>query len=330
MSSPAHLENLRRRHEIFSEVRAFFDDADFLEIHTPLLVINPGLEPHLIPFETQYVPQMGGGKPKTFYLPTSPEYHLKKALAWGLPRIFEITRSFRNGEQGRQHEPEFFMLEWYRCPGSYQDIAADFAKLFARLGARFAPNDPWANSQNLTVCEAFERYADLDLQGALDQSAPSLTEQARARGHGSINADDDFDTCFHKLIVEKIEPQLGHAGPLFLWDYPAEFAALARKKPGNPHLCERFEVYWKGIELANAFGELTDAQEQRFRCEEDQKRRLEIYGRTPPLDEEFLQALDKIPGPAGGIAVGLDRLVQCLLGAGHLQQVIAFPHAPSL
>lgn len=323
------IQRLKERARIFAEVRRFFETRDFLELHTPQLVDNPGLEPHLIPFETHYVPQMGGGNPRAYYLPTSPEYHLKKALAWGVPRLFEIARSFRNGERSARHEPEFHMLEWYRHPGGYLEIAADFKALLAHLGAIWGPTEPWGQAQDLTVAEALRVHAGLDLMAALSGGA-SLTKQARDLGFGSVNAGDDFETTFHKVLLEAVEPKLGFEGPCFLWDYPASMCALARVKPENPLLCERFEVYWRGIELANAFGELTDPIEQRRRNLEDQQKRLELYGRTPPLDEAFLKALGDLKHPAGGIAVGLDRLVQVLLGAPTLQDVVAFPHADSL
>ena len=321
---------LQKRHRIMKALREFFESRDFLELNTPLLVVNPGLEPHLIPFETRFEPEMGGGQARTLYLPTSPEYHLKKALAMGIPRLFEITRSFRNGEISREHEPEFFMLEWYRHPGSYLDIAQDFREMMTDLGQRFAPAEPWNQAKDITVNEAFRRYCNLDLEGALSGAAASLTEQACAAGFASVAADDDFETTFHKLLVEKIEPQLGFNGPLFFWDYPASMCALARVKPEAPLFCERFEVYWKGIELANAFGELTDPVEQRKRCLEDQAARRHKYGKTPPLDEEFLKALGELKHSAGGIAVGLDRLIQCLLELPNVQQAIAFSHADSL
>lgn len=325
------VQALKARHRIFSAVRAFFDRQDFTEIHTPLLVVNPGLEPHLIPFETRLESGMGQGRDETRYLPTSPEYHLKKALAMGFSRVYEISRSFRNGEWSRTHEPEFHMLEWYRYPGDYREIAQDFRDLMRTLGAEFSPKEPWGTARDLTVNEAFRLHCEgIDLEGALAGRAPSLTEQAIARGFSSVRADFDFDTTFNLLIVERIEPQLGFDGPLFLWDYPASLCALARVKPENPLWCERFEVYWRGIELANAFGELTDPVEQRRRCLEDQDKRLKMYGKTPPLDEPFLAALGQLTHPAGGIAVGLDRLVQCLLRSPTLQQVIAFPHADSL
>lgn len=317
-------ERLKNRHQLFQKIRSFFNDQDFIEIHSPLLVPNPGLEPELIPFETQFEPGMGGGLRKSFFLPTSPEYHLKKALALGLPKIFEITKSFRNGELSPTHEPEFFMMEWYRHPGELRDIARDFAQLAAHLGT-----DAWQRHEDISVEEAFRKYAHLDLRACLKGEA-CLVESARARGYASINADDSFEDAFHKIILEKIEPQLGRNGLSFLWHYPAALCSMARLVPGDPLFCERFEVYWQGIELANAFGELTDALEQRKRCEEDQAKRLKLYGKTPPLDEEFFRALASLAGPAAGIAVGLDRLVQCLLGFPTIQDVIAFPHKSSV
>ena len=322
---------LKTRHSLFKALRSFFDTQGFIEVHTPLLVVNPGLEPQLLPFATRFESQFTKLEGRDYYLPTSPEYHLKKALALGLDKIFEITKSFRNGELGTEHEPEFFMLEWYRNPGSYQDIARDFERLMKDLGETFSSEaTAWSQAQHMTVSEAFQRFCKIPLEECLRAGPLELTRRARALGYESIQVSDDFDTCFGKLIVERIEPNLGLEGPLFLWDYPASQCALARLKPDNRLLCERFEVYWRGIELANAFGELTDAAEQRRRCMIDQEERRRLYGKTPPLDEAFLSALERLKGPVGGIAVGVDRLIQCLLGAASLQDVVAFPHSHSI
>ncbi len=326
-----NVDVIKKKHRIFMDVRSFFNEQNFIEIHTPLLVPNPGLEPHLIPFETSFEPGLGGGTKQHLYLPTSPEYHLKKALAEGFDSIFEITKSFRNSERSNKHEPEFFMLEWYRSPGSYKDIAKDCEKLFTRLGQNFgAPEAPWNKSKHLTVCEAFQRYAEVDLLGALKKTKPTLTQQARNKNILSVLESDDFDTTFDKIMIERIEPRLGFEGPLFLWDYPAPMCALARIKATEPHLAERFEIYWRGVELANAFGELTDTAEQRRRCLEDQEKRRQLYEKEPPpLDEDFLHALGRLTKPVGGIAVGLERLIQCLLDLPRVQDAIAFPHYPS-
>lgn len=322
--SPLKHTRLKRRAAFVSAIRSFFEQRDFIEIQTPLLVSNPGLEPHLEHFSTELTPGMGINSKKRLYLPTSPEYHLKKALSCGLERVFELTRGFRNGELGAKHQPEFSILEWYRAPGTYQEIAKDFEQLCQSLST-FSDVDPlWAKSEHLSVSEAFERYAGLDLNAVLSQSL-NLASVARLKGLGFVDERDSFSTAFNKIIVEKIEPRLGFHGVCYLWDYPASEAALSRKKPDSPYYCERFEVYWKGVELANAFGELTDSVEQRARCLADQKHRIALYGESPPLDEEFLVALDSITS-AGGIAVGVDRLIMCLMGLTRIEDIIAFPH----
>lgn len=321
----ATLEVLRQRQRFFRALREFFEARDFLEVQTPSLVINPGLEPHLIHFETTLTEGMGLPKARTLYLATSPEYHLKRALAEiGAPRVYEIARSYRNGELGRGHQPEFHMLEWYRHPGSYAEIARDFEALLATVAESLGADAQWTRPAHITVEEAFQRYAGIRLRECL--VAPgALARAAQAQGIQIVG--EEFSTVFNQVIVERIEPRLGHTGPEFLWDYPASEAALSRRKPGDPAFCERFEVYWRGVELANAFGELTDAREQRERCLIDIETRRQLYGRSPPLDEAFLSALERLPSPAGGIAVGLDRVLMCLLGARSLQEVIAFPHS---
>jgi lysyl-tRNA synthetase class 2 len=306
-------DNLRKRSQIVRRIRDFFLDQDFVEISTPILVPNPGLEPFLKHFETFFEGgEMSVRSTKKFYLPTSPEYHLKKALGkFQYSRVFEIAKTFRNGETSPEHEPEFTMLEWYRSPGTYRDIARDFEDLLEKLGTEFALSHLWGKAEHITVTEAFLKYANIDLVKAMDGEKKQNNEP--------------FETFFQRIIVEKIEPHLGHQGPTFLWDYPSEFAALSRKKASDKRFCERFEVYWQGIELANAFGELTDPTEQRLRCLEDIETRKGLYGHSPELDEEFINSLEKLPSEVGGIAVGVDRLVQCLLGAKSVQEVIAFP-----
>ena len=301
-------ETLKLKHRFISQLRSWFDAQAFIEIQTPLLVKNPGLEPFLHYFETEFVPQMGGGNRTKLYLPTSPEYHLKKALALGLDKVFEITKSFRNGEKSKLHEPEFLMLEWYRHPGTYKDIAEDFFQLCKTLAKNFSAEfQLWNKKTDLSVEEAFERFASLDLK--------KLSESA------------EYEERFHFEMVSKIEPALKNVeGLVYLWDYPSTFAALSQKKEQDPFYAERFEVYFKGIELANAFGELTDPAEQRSRCLEDIAKRQELYGVSPDLDEEFLGALGKLKLGAGGIAVGLERLFQTMIGKESLQEVIAFPH----
>jgi len=320
-------ELLLLRHEFIKRTRDFFVNTQgFVEVETPLLVLNPGLEPHLEYFKTEFVPSMGEGPSQTVYLPTSPEYHLKKALASGLPKIFEITRSFRNGELSQRHQPEFSMLEWYRHPGSYKDIANDVEQLCATLADTFSHEaQAWKTVHHFKVCEAFEEFCGLSLELILrngDQA--SLARRAREAGFKDMPDALSFEDAFNWIILSVIEPRFKDLGLVFLWDYPLEMAALARRRRDRPQLSERFEFYFRGIELGNAFGELTDPLEQRRRCEADRKLREEIYGETPDLDEEFLRALGHL-SEAGGIAVGLDRLLQCLVGSTELSQVIAFP-----
>jgi elongation factor P--(R)-beta-lysine ligase len=264
------------RHDFMRKIRSFFEERDFLEVQTPALVINPGLEPHLEYFSTQWVPSMQQGQKERFFLPTSPEYHLKKALGQGLPRVYEIAKSFRNGEISKRHEPEFLMLEWYRNPGNYREIAQDAFELISSLAEEFSPHPERWRLRDITVSEAFRHFAGVDLE--------------------ALRSKETFEDDFHLILLEKIERKLGQDSIEFLWDYPMEMAALAKRKKENPQYCERFEIYWNGFELANAFGELTDPNEQKLRFLEDQKKRQQLYPNEipPAIDEEMLDALGKI------------------------------------
>lgn len=321
-------EILVLRHQFIKSIREFFVNRhNFIEVETPLLVLNPGLEPHLQYFETRFEPSMSGGDAQTYFLPTSPEYHLKKALASGLPRVFEISRAFRNGELSLRHQPEFTVLEWYRHPGSYMDIAQDALELFEFMSDRFSKNaKAWRNVKHFKVVEAFDEFCGIALDLILrNGEQQSLARRAREAGFKHIDATASFEEVFNFLVVDVIERAFSKMDVCFLWDYPVEMAALSRRKRDRPYLCERFEIYFQGLELANAFGELTDAKEQRLRCLEDQKKREEIYGKkAPPLDEEFLEALTHLH-EAGGIALGVDRFLQSLIEAKEMSQVLAFP-----
>ncbi|MEO5666429.1 MAG: EF-P lysine aminoacylase EpmA [Bdellovibrionota bacterium] len=320
-------ELLLLRHDFIKGVREFFvNSRDFIEVETPLLVRNPGLEPHLEYFKTEFRPSMSDSISETFYLPTSPEYHLKKALASGLPRIFEITRSFRNGELSRRHQPEFTMLEWYRHPGSYRDIARDVEDLCLYLSSKCSSEpDAWKNPRHFRVCEAFEEFCGLSLDLILrNGEQESLGRRAREAGLKDMPENASFDDAFNWIVISELETRFKEMGLVFLWDYPVEMAALSRRRRDRPHLAERFEFYFRGVELGNAFGELTDPAEQRRRCVADQAYRQRVYGEAPPLDEDFLHALGNL-SEAGGIAVGLDRLLQCLIGASELSEVLGFP-----
>lgn len=322
------------RHDFLRKIRSFFEERDFLELQTPTLVSNPGLEPHLQYFETKWIPGMSRGREERFFLPTSPEYHLKKALGHGLPRIYEIAKSFRNGEASARHEPEFLMLEWYRSPGDYHEIANDAVELFTYLAQEFSPHpEKWKLRKDIKVSEAFQSYAGIDLESLVNSDRhQDLAREAQKKSIPSIRGNENFEDAFHLILLDRIEKNLGQNSVELLWDYPFEMAALSRRKKENPKFCERFEIYWNGFELANAFGELTNPEEQRARFQEDQEKRLSLYPaeKPPAIDEEMLQALAEISQPCAGIAVGVDRLLQCILEKDSIQEVLLFPKRPYL
>ena len=331
------LPALRLRARLTAAVRAWFEGQGFLEVETPALQASPGLEVHLQPFATALV----GAHPEDrarAYLHTSPEYAMKKLLVAGLPRIFQLARVHRNGERSATHHPEFTMLEWYRAGAGYLDLVPDLQGLLAAAascmpdGRPFSWNgatcDPGAPIEVLTVAEAFERHAGIDLLAAMDDAEKPdprpLAAEAETLGIRCA-PDDRWDDIFFRLFLERIEPKLGRGRATVLTDYPASMAALARIKPEDPRLCERFELYICGLELANAFGELTDAAEQRRRFEADLALREARYGDAVPVDEDFLAALAHGMPEAAGIALGFDRLAMLAAGARHIEEVLWAP-----
>jgi lysyl-tRNA synthetase class 2 len=322
---------LRARANIVKSVRAFFAREDFIEIEPSALQVSPGNETHISGFATRF--ETPGGASAPYYLHSSPEFDCKKLLAAGEKRIFALVHVFRNGERTRLHHPEFTMLEWYRARAPYRVLIDDCAAVlrvaaeaagvreFAFASARL---DPFAAPEILPVAEAFARYAGVDLAAVLEDRAALAREAVRL---GVRVADDDhWSDLFSKIVAEKIEPNLGHGRATVLIDYPASEAALARRKPDDPRFAERFELYGCGVELANAFGELTDPVEQRRRFEADMAERARIYGSAYPLDEDFLDALALMP-PASGCALGFDRLVMLATGADHIEDVLWAPVA---
>ncbi len=312
--------------------RAFFSDQSFIEVDTAILQVSPGNEAHISAFRTEIVDD--STTKSTLYLHSSPEFAAKKLLAAGEERIFTFAHVFRNRERGRLHHPEFTMLEWYRAGEPYQRLIEDCMGLLARtvtaagsrdlsFGGHIA--DPFEEPELLSVAEAFDHYAGIDLLATLKGPEPDRAVLAAgARGHGiRIVADDSWRDIFSKILAAKIEPQLGHGRPTILMDYPASEAALA-KLQDDPRFAERFELYACGVELANGFGELTDATLQRRRFEAAMAERLRIYGEAYPIDEDFLAALAIMP-QASGIALGFDRLVMLATGASHIEQVIWTP-----
>ena len=324
------------RNRIKAAFRAWFEARDFLEVETAALQVSPGNEAHLHAFETAALTLSGESAP--LYLHTSPEFSCKKLLAAGERRIFDFGKVWRNRERGALHHPEFTMLEWYRVDEPYQTLMDDCAALLV-LAAETAGTrefsfrghvcDPFAAPERVTVAQAFERHAGVDLlasigaDGTTDRDALS----ASARAVGIRVADDDtWADVFSRVIVEKVEPNLGIGRATILCEYPTAEAALARPKPGDPRVAERFELYACGVELANAFGELTDAGEQRRRFDAEMDEKARVYGERYPLDEDFLAALAIMPN-ASGSALGFDRLVMLAAGASRVDQVLWTPVA---
>lgn len=322
------------RNRIQAALRSFFAGDDFIEVDTSALQVSPGNETHLHAFATELIGS--DGQSSTLYLHTSPEFACKKLLAAGERRIFTFAHVYRNREQSPTHQPEFTMLEWYRAGETYDALMRDCremlalaaeaggAKIFSHRGTEC---DPFAEPERLTLAEAFERYAGMDLLSSISRKgetdAARLAEQAVKAGI-RIVADDTWSDIFSRVLVEKIEPELGRGRATILCEYPISEAALARKSPRSPKVAERFELYACGVELANAFGELTDAKEQRRRFEADMDEKQAIYGERYPLDEEFLAAIAVMPD-ASGAALGFDRLAMLATGASRIEQVIWAP-----
>ena len=314
--------------------RRWFQAGGFVEVETATLQVSPGNEAHLHAFATEALTT--GGARTRVYLRTSPEFACKKLLAAGEEKIFELGRVWRNRERGPLHHPEFTLLEWYRADAPYTKLMDDCAELMAlaaeTVGARAftwrgRQADPFAAPERLTLAEAFERFAGIDLLGSVSRSgetdAESLARAARDAGI-RVAKDDTWADVFSRVLVERIEPNLGIGRPTVLCEYPVPEAALARTVAGDPRVAERFELYACGVELANAFGELTDPAEQRRRFELEMAEKERVYGERYPLDEELLAALAHMP-EAAGAALGFDRLVMLATGAPSIDQVIWSP-----
>jgi lysyl-tRNA synthetase class 2 len=324
------------RGRIKAGIRAHFEALGFTEVECAVLVPSPGNEAHLHAFETSAVDM--DGSERQLYLHTSPEFAAKKLLAAGEDRIFEFARVFRNRAQGQLHAREFTMLEWYRAREDYEVVIADTLDL-VRLAAQIAKTsrlvyrertcDPFAPADRLTVAEAFTHFAGIDLLATLDERGfgrrDDLAVRAR-RGGISVSEDDDWSDIFSKVLTARIEPRLGLDRPVILYEYPVCEAALARVSPRDARVAERFELYACGVELANGFGELTDPLQQRARFETEMAKKEKIYGLRYPLDEELLAALAAMP-PAGGVALGFDRLVMLVTGAPNIDAVLWTPSA---
>jgi lysyl-tRNA synthetase class 2 len=292
-------DNLRLRASLISSIRRFFAENNFLEVETPVRIPSPAPEEH--------IEAIASG---CWFLQTSPELCMKRLLAAGYPKIFQICKCFRADERGRRHLPEFTMLEWYVAQFDYQQLMDQCESLLCSVWKDLGhtPGITWQNKkidlsspwERITVVAAFEKFAPLGLQEALDT--------------------DRFD----EIMVEHIEPKLGISHPTFIYDYPAKLAALAKLKRDDRNFGERFELYIGGLELANGFSELTDAGEQRQRFEEAQQARAKKNWARYDMPEKFLQALTAMP-EAAGIALGIDRLVMILTETSSIDDTVAFP-----
>jgi lysyl-tRNA synthetase class 2 len=320
---------LAARNAIVRATRAWFDEQGFTEVETSVLQVSPGNETHLHAPRTE----LSGpkGQRAVRYLRTSPEFACKKLLAAGETKIFEFARVFRDRERGHLHLPEFTMLEWYRANASYDAVMADSVVVIAhaaqatgigRFSFRGKSADPFAEPELLTVAAAFERFAGIDLLASVADGQGNRDDlAAAAQAKVRITDDDTWSDIFSKVLVEHIEPNLGQGQLTLLYEYPVPEAALARAKSSDPRVAERFEIYACGVELANGFGELTDADEQRRRFAQAMDEKQRRYGERYPLDEDFLAAIASMP-EASGVALGFDRLVMLASGASAVDQVV--------
>jgi lysyl-tRNA synthetase class 2 len=324
---------LLARGAIARALRDWFAGSGFTEVETATLQVSPGNETHLHAFATDLIGP--GGERRPLYLRTSPEFACKKLLAAGETRIFDFARVFRNRERGPLHHPEFTMLEWYRAGEPYETLMEDCAALLAEAanatGAKqFAYRgktvDPFVAPERVTVAQAFERHAGIDLLATVDGAEGNRTTLAVAAVRAGIRiADDDtWGDIFSRILAERVDPHLGLGRATILYEYPLPLAALARSKRGSNKVAERFELYACGVELGNAFGELTDVAEQRARFAQAMDEKQRIHGERYPVDEDFLSALAEMP-QASGIALGFDRLVMLASGAQRIEQVIWTP-----
>lgn len=312
----ASIDNLKKRARILQQIRAFFLERDVLEVDTPALSHAGLTEPNIESFRVS-------NSVDPFYLHTSPEFPMKRLLAAGSGSIYQVAKVFRQGESGRNHNPEFTLLEWYREGWDYRQLMDEIVELLTDvLGENFLKKSPeW-----VSYCDAFEAHLSVD---PLTATVDELARCAQLQG---------IDLCAEKmtrgewldlLFAERIQPHLGQGRITFVYDYPAEQASLARIKQSNPDLAERFELFIEGIELGNGFGELTNASEQRLRFEHELQQRTERGMHLPLIDEHFLEALAAGLPECSGVAIGIERLLMIVVDASSIDEVISFPIARS-
>jgi lysyl-tRNA synthetase class 2 len=317
----ARLDVLRGRARVLSTIRAFFARRGVLEVETPLLGSSCVVEEHLDPIPVSY--PGGSGRPEPRFLLTSPEAGMKRLLAAGIGSIYQITRAFRAGEQGRRHNPEFTILEWYRPGFDHLQLMDEVEALVGAVLAEAGGGEP-QRFDRVTYQAAFERALDVDpLRATLAELAAVATRAGVPVPGG--HAADDRDAWLNLLLAIHVEPELGRDRPTFLTDYPASQAALARVRDSDPPVAERFELYINGLELCNGYHELTCHQEQRRRFEAANRARV-AAGRTQlPVDARLLHALESGVPACAGVALGVDRLVMATLGCDSIEEVVAFP-----
>lgn len=319
MNSPdwqptASIEILQQRAQLLKTIRDFFQNRGVLEVETPLISQSTITDPHLHSLTTALI-YPGSTKSQCYYLQTSPEFHMKRLLAAGSGAIFQICKAFRNDESGRLHNAEFTMLEWYR-PGY------DHHRLMDEMDELLQLILQCPSAERISYRELFQKYLSIDIASATLNDLQIIAK----RQLGTLTFEDDNrDTWLNLLMSHCIEPQLGHQQPCFIYNYPATQAALAKISQDENPVAERFEVYVKGVELANGFHELSDAIEQRRRFEKDNKQREELDLPIIPLDEYFLQALANGFPDCAGVALGVDRLLMLTAGESHIEKVLSFP-----
>lgn len=331
-SDPQLRQRMILRAQITKAIRNFFWQEKFLEVETPQLVPLPSMEPYLEVFETTLLDERRNNYQG--FLTSSPEFAMKKLLAGGFENLFQVCKSFRNQEGwSERHNPEFTILEWYRINSDYTELMTDCENLFQYIantvfqtttitfrGHTFDLSQPW---ERLSVPDAFAKYADIDLETLL--SAEKLLHTAAKKGY-TISPETTWEEAFNQIFLNEIEPHLGTGPqPTILYDYPAEMAALSRKKEADPRLAERFEFYFAGLEMGNAFSELTDWQEQQRRLEADRAEKQRIGRTLFDIDQDFIEALKMGIPDCAGIAVGVDRVCMVFLNADTIQDVLFFP-----
>ncbi|KQN47232.1 MULTISPECIES: elongation factor P--(R)-beta-lysine ligase [unclassified Rahnella] len=311
----ASIANLLKRATILTEIRRFFADRGVLEVETPAMSQATVTDIHLVPFETRFVGP-GAAEGKTLYLMTSPEYHMKRLLAAGSGPIYQMGRSFRNEEAGIHHNPEFTMLEWYRP-------RYDMYRLMNEVDDLLQQVLDCNSAETLSYQQAFTRHLNVD---PLSADKAELREAAAKLDLSNIaDTEEDRDTLLQLLFTMGVEPHIGRDKPAFVYHFPATQASLAEISTEDHRVAERFEVYYKGIELANGFRELTDGREQRQRFEQDNRKRAARGLPQHPIDNNLLDALEHGMPECSGVALGVDRLIMIALGATSLSDVLAFP-----